>query len=137
MSFNSFATVSNIKLFINKNKWKGINYASKIDDWKTFEKNNATIALNILYIKRKAIFSANILKINSTCKKQMILLMITNEKKEGWHDLTIKKPSTSLRRITSKRHGDFYYLNRLNFLEQRKNLNLIKKYVKIKIFVEL
>ena len=31
--------VSNIKPFINKYNWKGINYLSKIDDWKTFEKN--------------------------------------------------------------------------------------------------
>ena len=45
--------VSNIKPSINKYIWKGINYPSKIDDWKTFEKNNPTIALNILYIKEK------------------------------------------------------------------------------------
>ena len=40
----------NIKLFINKYKWKGIKYPSKIGDWKTFGKknNNLTIALNIL-----------------------------------------------------------------------------------------
>ena len=43
--------VSNIKPFINKYYWKGINYPEKIDDWKTFEKNNPTIALNIFYIK--------------------------------------------------------------------------------------
>ena len=30
--------VSNIKPFINKYNWKVINYSSKIDDWKTFEK---------------------------------------------------------------------------------------------------
>ena len=30
--------VSNIKHFINKYNWKGINYPSKIDDWETFEK---------------------------------------------------------------------------------------------------
>ena len=30
--------VSNIKPFINKYNWKGINHVSKIDDWKTFEK---------------------------------------------------------------------------------------------------
>ena len=29
--------VSNIKPFINKDKWDGIKDASKIDDWKTFE----------------------------------------------------------------------------------------------------
>ena len=45
--------ISNIKPLINKYKWKGINYPSKTDDWKTFEKNNPIIALNILYIKEK------------------------------------------------------------------------------------
>ena len=30
-----------------------MSYPSKIDDWQTFETNNPTIALNILYIKRK------------------------------------------------------------------------------------
>ena len=51
---------SNIKLFINKCNWKGINYPSKIDDWK----NNQTIALNILYIKEKEIYPAYISKHN-------------------------------------------------------------------------
>ena len=45
--------VSNIKPSINKYKWKIINYPSKIDDWKSFDKNNSIIALNILYIKEK------------------------------------------------------------------------------------
>ena len=43
--------VSNIKPFINNYKWKGLNYPSKIDDWKTFKKNTPTICLNILYIR--------------------------------------------------------------------------------------
>ena len=58
--------VSNIKPFINKYKWKRINYPSKID-WKTFEKNNPTVALNILYIKEKEICPADILKISWNC----------------------------------------------------------------------
>ena len=70
--------VSNIIPFINKYNWEGINYPSKIDDWKTFEKNNPTIALNILYNKEKEICSAYISKINSNCEKQIILLMIPN-----------------------------------------------------------
>ena len=45
--------VSNIKPFINKCQWIGINYPSKTDDLKTFEKNNPTIALNIVHIKEK------------------------------------------------------------------------------------
>ena len=42
-----------IKPFINKHNWKKINYPSKIDDWKKLEKNNPTIALNILYTIEK------------------------------------------------------------------------------------
>ena len=42
-----------MKVFINKYNWKGINYPSKIDDLKTFEKNSPTIALNILYSNKK------------------------------------------------------------------------------------
>ena len=45
--------VSDIKPFINKYKWKGLNYPSKVDDWKTFEKNNPTIVINILHFKEK------------------------------------------------------------------------------------
>ena len=58
--------VSNIKPFINKYKWKRINYQSKVD-WKTLEKNNPTVALNTLYIKEKEICPADILKISSNC----------------------------------------------------------------------
>ena len=38
---------------INKYNWKGIYYTSKIDDCKTFEKNNPTLTLNILHTKKK------------------------------------------------------------------------------------
>ena len=37
--------VSNIKSFINKHNWKGTNYPSKIDDWKTFEKKKSSLNL--------------------------------------------------------------------------------------------
>ena len=45
--------MSSIKPSINKYNWEEINYPSKIDDWKTFEKNNLTIAINFLYAKEK------------------------------------------------------------------------------------
>ena len=48
--------VSNIKPFLNKDNWEEMSYPSKIDDWKTFEKNNPTIALNIMYTKEKKNF---------------------------------------------------------------------------------
>ena len=58
--------ISKIKPFINKCKWRGINYPSKTDDRKTFEKNNPTIGLNILSIKEKEILPAYISKQSPT-----------------------------------------------------------------------
>ena len=40
-------SVSNIIPFINKYNWDEINYSSKMEDWKTFEKNDPTIAITI------------------------------------------------------------------------------------------
>ena len=102
---------SNIKPFINKFNWKGINYPSKIDDWKTFEKNNLTIALHVLHMKEKEIYPGYIKKHNST-RHQIILLMIPNEEKERrWYYLAVKKISALLHRITSKNNVDFYCLS--------------------------
>ena len=62
--------VSNVKPFVNKYNWRGINYPSRIDDWKAFEKNDLKISLNILYVKEKKICTAYISKLNANCKKQ-------------------------------------------------------------------
>ena len=67
---------------MNKCNWEGINYPSKIDDWKTFEKNNPNIALNSFYTKEKEKYPAYISKINSNSGKQIILLMILIEKRK-------------------------------------------------------
>ena len=94
--------VSNIKPFINKCNWEGICYPSKIDDWKTFEKNNLVIALNIFYTKEKEVCPACISRINSNCEKEIILLMIPNEDKEGWHYLAIKRTVYIIKRNNIK-----------------------------------
>ena len=77
---NQIQAVSNIKPFINKYNWKGINYPSKIDNWKTFEKNNPTIALNILYIKEKGTSSALSYNISLSYKISQILIRIKKKK---------------------------------------------------------
>ena len=111
----------NVKPFISKCNWKGINYPIKIDDWKTLEKSIPTIALNILYLKEKEILPVYISNHNSTRKKQIVLLMISNEEKEGqWHYLAVKKLSALLPGITSSHKGDFYFLNYLYSFKSRK-----------------
>ena len=127
-------TISKIKPCINKCNWKGTNYLSKIDDWKTFKKNNPTIALNIVYIKEKEILPAYISKNNSTREKQMILLMIPNEEKEGWHYLAVKKLSALLHGITSNHKGDFYCLNCLHSFRSKNKFKFHEKVCKNKDF---
>ena len=86
---------SNIKRFINKYNWKGINYLWKRDVWKTFEKSNPTIALNVLYIKEKQIYLAYLSKQNSTRekpvnKKKMMVLSSSKKIPELIHEITSK-----------------------------------------------
>ena len=45
---------------------------------RNYEKNNLTIALNVLYAKKKKIYPAYVSKHNSNREKQVILLMISN-----------------------------------------------------------
>ena len=70
-------------------------------DWKRFEQNNKTIALNILFVlyNTKEIRSAYISKYNNERDNQVYLLMITNNDK-NWHCLTVKSLSALLKRIT-------------------------------------
>ena len=46
---------------------------------KKFDKNNRTIALNVLYAKKEQIYPAYVAKHNSNREKQIILIMIPNE----------------------------------------------------------
>ena len=43
--------ISKLKPYINKYNWKGINFPAGSKEWQKFERNNDTIALNVLYVK--------------------------------------------------------------------------------------
>ena len=40
--------ITKLKPFINKYNWEGVSFLSEKGDWKIFEKNSVTIALNVL-----------------------------------------------------------------------------------------
>ena len=101
--------ITKITAFIDQYNWKEI-------DWKNFELNNKSIALNILFVpyNTEKIRLAYTSKYNSRCKNQVVLLMITDGKK--WHyfiigTIVFKKLSALLRGVTSKHDEDFYCLN--------------------------
>ena len=56
----------------------GTNFLSEKGDRKKFEKNNVTIALNVLHLKKEKIYPPYVSKNNSNCEKQVILSMIPN-----------------------------------------------------------
>ena len=80
-------SVIKIKLFVNIYNWKGINFLSKRDAWKKFEKKSLTIAFNVLYAKKEKLYPDHVSKHNSNCEKQVVLLMMSNG--EGWNYLSV------------------------------------------------
>ena len=60
-----------------------------------------------------------------------------NNEKIALNVLHAKRLSALVRGITYKHHGDFYCLKCLHSFAKKTNVNLIKTYVKIKIFVTL
>ena len=120
--------MSKIKPFIDQYDWKEIYFPSQVKDWKKFESNNKSIALNILYVLHNTenIRHAYKSKYNLTRENQVILLMVTDGEK--WHCLAIKRLSALFRRITGNNHGDFYCLN---CFQSYTTENKLKKHKKV------
>ena len=88
-----------------------------------------------MYIKEKGIYPDYISKRNSTREKQIILLIIPNEEKEGrWHYLAVKKLSALLHRITSKNKDYYCCLNCLHSFRAKNKLKSHENLCKNKDF---
>ena len=88
--------------------------------------------LLLIFCILKKICPAYIPKIYLNCEKQIILLMIPNEEKEGWHYLAVKKLSALLRGITSKHNRDSCCLNCLHSFRTENKLKSHEKVCKNK-----
>ena len=106
--------ISKLKPYINKYNWEGIEFPAGPKDWKKFERNNKTIALNVLFIPHntETIRVAYRSEYNHKRKKQVILLMITDGRK--WHYLAVTNLSALLAKKLSNHDRDFYCLNFFN-----------------------
>ena len=79
-----------------KYNWEGIEFPTGPKEWIKFEGNNKTVALNVLYIPHntKTISVACRSEYNNKRKQHVILLMITNGKKQ--HYLAVSNLSVLL-----------------------------------------
>ena len=125
---NNPEIISKVKPFIDQCNWNEINFPSHGKDWKKFELNNKSIALNIFYVpyNTQKIRHAYMSKYNLTRENQVILLMVTDGKK--WHNLAVKRLSALFRGIISKQDGDFYCLN---CFQSYTTENKLKKHKKV------
>ena len=137
--------ISNLRPFINNYNWKDIAFPVNSKDWRKFECNNKTIALNVLYVPyndkqeinndenaneydgTKYIRPAYISKYNNKRDTQVNLLMIADAD-NNWHYLAVKRISGLLRGITSGHNGDFYCLN---YFHSYTTENKLKKHEEI------
>ena len=100
--------------YIDNYNWEGIEFPAGPKDWKKFEQNNKTIALNILFVpyNTETIRVAYRSEYNHKREKQVNLLMITDGNK--WHYLARITLSALLAKKSSNHNGDFYCLNCFN-----------------------
>ena len=119
--------VSKIKPFINQYNWNDIDFHSTGKDWKKFEFNNESIALNILYVPHKTEKTHLVYKSkhNLTGEKQAVLLMITDGEK--WHYTAVERLSGLLRGGTGNNNSDFYCLNCFHAYRTENKLEKHKK----------
>ena len=119
--------ISKIKPFIEQYNWNGIEFPATGKDWKKFERNNESIALNVLYAphKTKKISLAYKSKHSLNREERVILLMISNGEK--WHYTAVTRLSGLLRGVTSNHNDDFYCLNCFHAFRTKNKLEEHKK----------
>ena len=102
--------VSKLRPYISYYNWSGIYFPVDLTDWKKFEKNNKSVALNIFFVPndRKDIRLAYKSEYNGKRKNKVILLMIDDGEK--WQYLAVKIFSRLFRGISSNHDDDHYCL---------------------------
>ena len=103
--------MSKLKPYIIKDNWEAINFPAGSKQWQKFERNNDTIALNILYVVKntKIIIVVYKSKYINKRKKQVILLMIGDSKK--YHYIAVTNLYALLQKMSSNHKKYFYCLN--------------------------
>ena len=107
--------ISRLTPYENKYNGKGLDFPVPIKKIDKFEKNNPSIAVNVLFSKKKSqnIYRARRSKYNVECKKQVNLLMIEDGGKR--HYTAIKSISKLLSKLNGRTRRAYHHcMNCLN-----------------------
>ena len=128
--------ISKLRPYINDYSWHGLEFPAKPVDWRRFEQNNRSIALNILFVPNgtKDIRLAYKSKYNVKHENKVILLMIGDGEK--WHYLAVKNLPRLFRGISSNHDGDHYCLECFHSYSTADRLKNMKGFVIIINFVK-
>ena len=117
--------IPEIKQYSNNFDWNNISFPPQEHDYKTFEMNNKSIAMNVLYDQSDTEKISHLYKseFNKTREKLLILLILTDDKKQQY--IAIKKLN-SLSKDKSQ-CSEHFCINCFKNLEQNQGLkNIIK-----------
>ena len=142
---------SKLLKYTNNIDWNGINFRTKKRDYKTFEKNNDTIPLNIFFVpfNEKNILPEYVSKHNFTRKVQISLLKITDGENK-WHFLALKSNTVDnshymnsqksfsrlMKGISSNTHENHYCFGCFHSFRTQSALENILIYVKTIVFAK-
>ena len=110
---NNLERISLLRPYENQYNWKGLEFPVSIKKIDKFEKNNPDIAVNVLFSKKKNMYTARRSEPNVKCKKQVNLLMIADG--ENRHYTAFKNISRLLKSLNVTHTGAYHFcMNCLN-----------------------
>ena len=85
--------MSKLKPYINRYNWEGIDFPAAPKEWKKFERNNKTIALNILFVSYNSEEINLAYKSNYSKRKNQVISLIINDEADNFYYFAVKSLS--------------------------------------------
>ena len=105
----NYCRIPKIKQYTNNFDWNNINFPPQEQDYKTFEMNNKSIAMNVLHVQPDTGKISHLYKseLNKTREKQSILLILTVDQEQ--HYVAVKNLNSLLK--DKNKCSEHFYIN--------------------------
>ena len=99
--------ISLLQHYEDQHNWNGLEFPLAIQKIGKFERNNPGIAVNMLFNKKKSIYTARSSEFNGKCSKQINLLMIVDG--ENRHYTAINNISRLFKSLSATHKGAYHF----------------------------